>query len=65
MDVDIPSKRRPRHLANNFAVAKPLGKANAPEFENQNPGQIFLNLRFTTWNPLEGTRSNHRKGVMH
>jgi hypothetical protein len=32
MDVDIPSKGRPRPMAYNFAVANPLGKANAPEF---------------------------------
>ncbi len=41
MDVDIPSKRRRRPLAYNFAVANLLGKTNAPEFENKFRGKSF------------------------
>lgn len=62
MDVDIPSKRQPRPVTYNFAPANPLGKANAPEFENQNPGQIILKPKIITRNLPKGTRLNYKKG---
>jgi len=64
MDVDTPFRRRSRLLTNNFAVENLLGKANAPEFGNQNPGLNFLKPKVTAQKPFLGTVLCLGKGVM-